>query len=62
MHTITSGTFRSTIGHLRENSIILTGEVTDGSTFLNTRMLKYTSLENFSVQLNDLKFTTMELN
>jgi hypothetical protein len=42
--------------------IILAGEITDGFTFSNTRMLKYTALENFVIQLNDLKFSTMELN
>ena len=62
MYTITSSTFRSTIGHLRKYNTILTGEITDGFTFSNTRMLKYTALENFLVQLNDLKFSTMELN
>jgi hypothetical protein len=62
MYTITSSTFRSTISHLRENDIILTGEITDGFTFSNTRMLKYTALENFVIQLSDLKFSTTELN
>jgi hypothetical protein len=62
MYTITSSTLRSTICHLRENNMILTGEITDGFTFSNTHMLKYTALENFVIQLNDLKFSTMELN
>jgi hypothetical protein len=61
MYTITSSMFRSTIGHLRENNIILTGEITDGFTFSNTRMLKYTALEHFVIKLNHLKFSTMEL-
>jgi len=47
MYAITSSTIWSTIRHLRENNIILTGEITDGFTFSNTRMLKYTALENF---------------
>ena len=59
MYTNTANTFRSTIGHLRENYLILTGEITEGFTFSNTLMLKYTALENFVIKLSDLKLVQL---
>lgn len=62
MCTIISSTFRSTTGHLRENNIIVTGEITDGFTFSKHTYVKVHRIRKFCNKLNDLKFGTMELN